>query len=319
MWLDKLIRQFRGIASSGVKKKVLVLEGGGMRGIFTTGVLQAFSDRGYFPWELIIGTSAGAITGVAYAASQIHRARDAYFTELLQGQFINISNILRPEKHILNLDWMVDNIIKGDEPLDLASLANACPVLITATDCRPNTPPQRVYLDSRQDDVPTALKATSAIPFLYKGFVEYKNYRFLDGSVLDPVPYLKALSLGYREDEILVVLTREKGYRKSEESFWIKSIFKYYYKDPKFRFLIEAMKNRFLDYNQIVDDLENKYSAIDVIYPPKEFNVDRLSKDERIILSGFNQGVSAGKSYFIGIRNTDKTFLRNKPARKGRL
>ena len=61
------------------KKKVLVLEGGGMRGIFLTGVLQSFTDRQYFPWDLIIGSSAGALTGTAYAAGQIHLARDAFF------------------------------------------------------------------------------------------------------------------------------------------------------------------------------------------------------------------------------------------------
>ena len=302
MWINKLICQLRKTAYYRKKKKVLVLEGGGMRGIFTTGVLQAFSDRGYFPWELIIGTSVGAITGIAYAARQIHLARDAYFTELLKGQFINISNILRPEKHILNLDWLVDNVIKGDEPLDLRSLKKACPVLITATDCRPNNPPETVYLDSRKDDVPTALKATAAIPFLYRGFVEYKNYRFLDGGILDPIPYLKALSLGFKEDEILVVLTRKKGYRKKIESFWIKSIYEHYYNDPQFRFLIESLKTRFLDYNQIIEDLEKKYNAIDVIYAPKEFNVDRLSKDEKKILVGFNQGISAGKNYLKGLK-----------------
>lgn len=302
MWINKLICQLRKTAYYIKKKKVLVLEGGGMRGIFTTGVLQAFSDRGYFPWELIIGTSVGAITGIAYAARQIHLARDAYFTELLKGQFINISNILRPEKHILNLDWLVDNVIKGDEPLDLRSLKKACPVLITATDCKPNNPPETVYLDSRKDDVPTALKATAAIPFLYRGFVEYKNYCFLDGGILDPIPYLKALSLGFKEDEILVVLTSKKGYRKNRESFWIKSIYEHYYNDPQFRFLIESLKTRFLDDNQIIEDLEKKYNAIDVIYAPKEFNVDRLSKDEKKILVGFNQGISAGRNYLEGLK-----------------
>lgn len=302
MGLRKLLCRIQGTPYYKKRKKVLVLEGGGMRGIFTTGVLQAFSDRNYFPWKLIIGTSAGALTGVAYAAGQIHVARDALFSELLRGDFIKISNILRPAKHILNLDWMVNNIIKGDEPVDLKFLKKQCRVLITATDCRPNNPPATVYLDSRKDDVPTALKATAAIPFLYRGFVEYKKYRFLDGAVLDPIPYKKALSLGFKEEEILLVLTRPKGYRKSDESFWIKTIYEYYYKDPKFRFFVESMENKFLDYNKILDDLEKKYKKIDVIYTPKGFKVDRLNRDERKILEGFNQGITAGKEYLKGLR-----------------
>ncbi|HDP81363.1 MAG TPA: patatin family protein [Spirochaetes bacterium] len=284
------------------KKKVLVLEGGGMRGIFLTGVLQAFTDRGFFPWKLIIGSSAGALTGAAYAAGQIHIARDAFFTELLSGKFINITNILRPERHILNLDWMVDTIIKGKDPLDIRRLRRGSPVLITATDCRPDNPPEVVYLHSKKDDIFTALKATAAIPVLYRGFVLYKHYHFLDGGLLDPVPYRKALAMGFRENEILVVLTRPKGYRKREESFWIKSLYESYYREPRYRFLVEFMENRYTFYNRVLDELENKYTGIDVIYPPAGFRVDRLSRDERKILEGFEQGISVGRDYLRGIR-----------------
>ena len=118
--IDWLMLKFKRV-SPFPQKKVLVLEGGGMRGIFLTGVLQAFTDRAYFPWKLIIGSSAGALTGTAYAASQIHLARDAFFTELLTGEFIKISNIVRLEKHILNLDWMID---KDKIALDVSAHEN---------------------------------------------------------------------------------------------------------------------------------------------------------------------------------------------------
>jgi len=281
------------------KKKVLVLEGGGMRGIFLTGVLQSFTDRGYFPWKMIIGSSAGALTGTAYAAGQIYLARDAFFTELLSGKFINITNILNPEKHILNLDWMVETIVRGREPVDIARLKKSCPVIITATNCGEGNYPDTVYLNSKKDDVYTALKATAAIPFLYRGFVHYKNYQFLDGGLLDPIPYGRALELGYKPKDILVVVTRKKGYRKKEESFWVKTLYDSYYKDRKFRFLIEAMDNRYKMYNKVLDDLETKFSELDVIYPPDDFSVDRLTRDERRILHGFEQGIEAGKGFLM--------------------
>lgn len=284
------------------KKKVLILEGGGMRGIFLAGVLQAFSDRAYFPWKLIIGSSAGALTGTAYAARQIHRARDAYFGELLSGKIIKISNILRPERHILNLDWMVDNIIVGEEPLDHRALRRSCPVLITATDCKPDNMPRTVYLNSRRDDIATSLKATAAIPFLYRGFVEYKGCHLLDGGLLDPIPYKKALSMGFREDEITVVVTRQRGYRKKEESFWIKAIYESYYKNPRFRFLVETLQNRFELYNRELDDLEKVHTGISVIYPPGEFRVDRLTRDVKKVVEGFELGIDSGKSFLKSLR-----------------
>ena len=256
------------------------------------------SDRRYFPWRLIIGSSAGALTGTAYAAHQIHIARDAFFNELLSGSFIKLSNLLHQDKHVLNLDWMIRTIIQGSEPLDVRALRKSCPVLITATDCRPDNLPRTIYLDSRRDDPATALKATAAIPFLYRGFVEYGHYRFLDGGLLDPIPFRKALSMGFRENEIVVIVTRKRGYRKKEESFWIKALYESYYRQNEFRFLIEAIKNRFVQYNRDLDDLETRYTGIDVLYPPEGFRVDRLTRDPGKILEGFGHGIREGKRYY---------------------
>jgi len=279
------------------KKKVLVLEGGGMRGIFLVGVLQAFAERSYYPWKLVIGSSAGALTGAAYLAGQIHLARDAFFTKLLTGKFIHLSNVFRQDRHILDLDWMIDTIVKGRESLDIEKLKRACPLLITATAVHENAHPETIFLDSRNDDPLIALKATAALPFLYKGFVHYNHGIFLDGGLLAPIPYQKALTAGFRERDILVVLTRPKGYRKKEESFWTKSIFEYYYKNPKYRHLVESIKNRHEVYNQILDDLERKHKGIDIIYPPEDFDVQRLTQDEKKILTGFEQGVSAALDF----------------------
>jgi predicted patatin/cPLA2 family phospholipase len=141
------------------------------------------------------------------------------------------------------------------------------------------------------------LKASAALPFLYKGFVHYKNHSLLDGGLIAPVPYQKALSLGFKEEDILVVLTRPKGYRKKEESFWIRQLFERYYKDPKYTPLVETLLNRHERYNQILDELENKYRGIEIIYPPEDFEVKRLTKDEKKILAGFEQGIFAAVSY----------------------
>jgi predicted patatin/cPLA2 family phospholipase len=303
--INWLMRKFRKV-SPYPQKKVLVLEGGGMRGIFLTGVMQAFTDRAYFPWELIIGSSAGALTGTAYSAGQIHLARDAFFTVLLTADFIHIPNIVRREKHVLNLDWMIDTIIKGDDSLNLRRLKNSCPVLITTTHCPENNPPEPIYLNSKQDNVPTALKATAAIPVLYRNFVKYKHYNLLDGALLDPIPYKKPLEMGFKEKDILVVTTRQKGYRKKEESFWIKSLYESYYKNPKYKFLLKAL-DRYQEYNKLRVELEQKNSKIDVIYPPKNFRVNRLTQDGERILEGFEQGVRAAKEWLFKDKKKKKT------------
>jgi len=282
------------------RKKVLVLEGGGMRGIFPVGVLQAFADRGYFPWKQVIGSSAGALTGAAYIAGQVYLARDAFFTTLLSNKFIHYKNIFRQDKHIIDLDWMLETIVNGREQLDIKKLKQTCPLLISATAIHEDKPPETIFLDTRKDDVLTALKATAALPYLYRGFVHWDDCLLLDGGLLAPVPYQKALSLGYKEKDILVVLTRPRGYRKKEESFWVRGLYERYYKDPKYDFLVKSLLNRYKTYNRIIDDLEKTHKGIAVIYPPGDFEVQRLTRDEKKILEGFEQGVFAAVTFLKG-------------------
>ncbi len=302
--VSRLLCQCRSVESrihGFPSKKVLVLEGGGMRGIFLAGVLQAFMDRGYNPWRLIIGTSAGALIGTAYAARQIYLARDALFSELLSGQFIRMTNIFRPEKHILNLDWMVDRFIEQQGALNIRRLrTTGCPVIIVATCFYEHAPLQPIYLSTYRDDIPLALKASAAIPFFYRNFVPYKNEMLMDGSVCDPMPYKKALEMGFSDRDILVVSTRPKGYRKVRESFWVKRLYESYYKDEQYQYLRSALEAHYGIYNRLFDELEQEHD-IDMIYPPDEFRVNRLTRNEGKILEGFEQGVDAARNYLYGI------------------
>lgn len=278
-------------------KKVLVLEGGGMRGIFLTGVLQGFWDRHFFPWKLIIGSSAGALTGAAYAAGQIHLARDAFFTLLTTKNFISLFNVLNREKHILDMDWLADTIIGGEDPLDVERLKKSCQVIITASHIGDQGPPKKVYLDTRKDDILTALKASAAVPFLYRGFVQYKDYNLLDGALLDPVPFHKARDMGFEDKHILVVASRNRKYRKKQESFWVKTLYENYYKDEKYACLLEALENRYIKYNKLMEDLYENHPDISVIDPPLDFRLSRLTRDRDELLKGFELGITAAKNW----------------------
>ncbi len=270
-----------------------------MRGVFLTGVLQAFWDRKYFPWKIIIGSSAGALNGAAYAAGQIHLARDAFFTHLASRNFIALTNILHPEKHILDLDWMIDMVISGDDPLDLKKLKKSCPLIITATHIHENCPPETIYLNSKSDDVITALKASAAVPYLYRKFVSYRRYKLLDGAMLDPIPYKKALDMGFKEKDILVIVSRNRNYRKKQESFWVKTLYENYYKDGKYKFLVDALEHRYKRYNAVLDDLYGNHPGISVIDTPEEFKLNRLTRDRDKLIKGFELGVGAAKAWLM--------------------
>ncbi len=279
------------------KRKALIIEGGGMRGIFIVGVLQAFADRNYFPWKIIAGSSAGALTGTAYAAKQIHIARDIFFTKLISDDFIKYSHILKKDKHIMDLDWLITDVLEGNEPLDLKKLRKSVPVIITGTDIPEQGDVQTVYFSSRNDDMKKVLTATAALPYLYRGFVNYKDYNLLDGALLDPLPYDYIKSKGYKDKDITIILTRQKGYRKKGESFWISSIYENYYKDAKYKKFLEILDNRFVRYNNFLNDLENNHPDLKIIYPPQDFKVNRLSQDMESLMKGFQDGIKSGKKY----------------------
>jgi predicted patatin/cPLA2 family phospholipase len=107
--------------------------------------------------------------------------------------------------------------------------------------------------------------------------------------------------MGYKEDEILVICTRPKGYRKKEESFWIKTLFELYYRDEKYKPFVDILEKRYKKYNKVLDELDKTYKNIQVIYPPKNYSVDNLSRDRAQMLTGFAQGILAGRSYFKGV------------------
>lgn len=302
MNFKRLIKNIFTKKSLYPEKKALIIEGGGMRGVFLTGVLQAFHDRGYFPWKMIAGSSAGALTGTAYAAGQIHLARDAFFSSLLTGDFIHLENIINPKKHIMDLDWMIKIILQQEEELDIKKLKKGPPVYITATLCKEDSFPSVVFFNSHDDDLLTVLKATAALPVIYRGFVHYKDNKYLDGGLFEPMPYMKALEMGFKEEEILVILTRPEGYRKKKESFWINKMTELYYNDSKFDYFVKSLEGRYKQYNKTLDELENKYTGIEIIYPPADFKVDRLTRDEKKILEGFSQGTEAAKKYLYRLQ-----------------
>lgn len=283
------------------KRKALVIEGGGMRGVFIAGVLQSFVDHNYFPWKIIGGSSAGALMGTAYAAGQIYIARDLFFTDVIDGNFISISNVLKKKKHIVNLDWLIDRIAFADEPLNVKALRKNCPVIITATNVKDATDPETIYLNTHKDDIFTALKATAALPYLYRGFVEYKDYKFLDGAMIDPLPYDYIKRQGFKDKDITIILTRPRGYRKKSESFWVSALYESYYKEEKYRPFLKVLDNRFMRYNAFLDDLEQNHPDLNIVYPPKNFRVDRITRDPLALMKGFQQGVAAGKRYLFEV------------------
>jgi len=180
----------------------LVIEGGAMRGIFAAGVLDNFHEQGFFPFDLAIGVSVGASNMLSFLARQHGRTRRCFLDQMSRPEFIDPWRAVRGG-HWLDLDWLWD-AIEREDPLDRRAAA-ACGVeyALVATSVRTGA---ACYLAPGPDDMLDALKASCALPVLYKGTVRVGGESYADGGLSDPLPVREAYRRGART--IVVVRSR---------------------------------------------------------------------------------------------------------------
>lgn len=207
-----------------MKNVGLVLQGGGMRGVYTSGVLDFFMDKDlYFPY--IIAVSAGACNAIAYTAKQKGLGKKICINYIKDNKYISYKNLLT-KGSILEMDCIFNEIPNNLESFDFNSTTKSkYKLIITTTDCYTGNP---IYIDKDEcNDIITAVKASSSVPFLTKP-VEFKEMSLLDGGVSDPIPIRKAIADGMHKN--VIVLTNEDGYnQKPFKMKWLANrIYPYY-------------------------------------------------------------------------------------------
>lgn len=267
----------------------LVLEGGGMRGVFTSGVLDCFMDHGIrFPYT--IGVSAGACNGLSYMSGQRGRAKYSNIDMLDKYHFIGIKHLIT-KGNIMDFDLMFHEFPERIIPYDYEAYAKCTEEYeMVTTNCITG---QACYYNEKQSPkrIIDIVKASSSLPFVCPiAYVD--GSPMLDGGIADSIPLLRARSLGYTDN--VVVLTRNKGYRKEDKPSKVPPFF--YRKYPELR---HAIATRNMMYNQqiaLVEELEDKGRLI-VVRPSQPITVSRMEKDTAKLLDLYNQGYQAAKAY----------------------
>lgn len=263
----------------------LVVEGGAMRGIFSTGIMDAFLDQTFHPFDLCIGVSAGSTNLAAYLAEMPKRNYKVYMTYSLDKKFINGWNFIKGN-HWMDLDWMWDETIK-DMRLNLDCIVSKkCDYLVGLTDAQTG---ESVYVKPDKDNLETVIKASSALPILYRYPVMVHGHPYYDGGLSDPIPVKEAVRRGAKK--ILVIRSRKEAYRMKDKSG---KLARYLLKDfPK---LIETMEKRPLIYNDQIDYIRKKQDGIEIIEvcPPEGFETKRLTKNRRVLEKDYLIGYEVG-------------------------
>ena len=268
----------------------LILEGGGMRGVFTCGVLDYLMDKDIrFPYT--IGVSAGACNGLSYISRQRGRAKFSNIDLLKKYNYIGIKHLLK-KGNIMDFDLLFHTFPEEIIPYDYEMLATTEQRFeMVTTSCK--TGKACYYEETKNPErVIDIVKASSSLPFVCPiAYVDGEP--MLDGGIADSIPIMRARELGF--DDNVVVLTRNKGYRKTEKDMKYVSLF--YKKYPAMQ---DAIRNRNKMYNEqisMIEAMEERGELI-VIRPQKPIEVDRMERDTKKLLALYEEGYEEARKMF---------------------
>ncbi|KOA21503.1 hypothetical protein CLHOM_01740 [Clostridium homopropionicum DSM 5847] len=269
----------------------LVLEGGGMRGVYTAGVLDFFMEKDlYFPY--VIGVSAGACNAASYISKQTGRSKKINIKYIKNPRYLSLRNLIL-EKSIFGIKFVYDELPNKLEPFDYKTFENSQQkFVIGTTDCITG---EALYFEKNdcRDNILQIIRASSSLPLLAP-MVKIEDKILLDGGLADSIPVKKAMEDGYLKN--IIILTRNKEYRKEPTKF--SGIIKIKYK--KYPKLIDTILNRYKVYNKTLDyiiSLEENEQAF-VIRPASDLKVDRLEKNPEKLAALYQLGYEDAKNNY---------------------
>lgn len=268
----------------------LVLEGGGMRGVFTTGVLDYLLDHKiYFPYS--IGVSAGACNGLSYISRQRGRARASNIDLLEKYRYIGFRYFLT-QRSIFDQKFMYDTLPNKELPFDYNTyFTSKAQFEIVTTNCRTG---KACYMDDRSNPerLIQIVKASSSLPFVCP-IVDVDGEPMLDGGIVDSIPIERSIEMGHPFN--VVVLTRNRGFRKREND---RKVPKYIYKDyPRLRLLLSKRNKRYNQQLQLVEQLEAEGRVL-LICPERPIEVGRLESNTQKLEALYQEGYECARKAF---------------------
>lgn len=276
-----------------IKDTGLILEGGGMRSMYTAGVLDFFIKEDIY-FEYNIGVSAGASMAASYISRQFRRNHRVTAKYIKDKRYLSLSNYIK-RKELFGMDFVYHYIPTYLEPFDFEKFDQAEEkFVVVTTDCETG---EAVYFDKNdtKGSLLTALEATSSLPLMANP-VQYKGHTLLDGGIVAPIPIKKSIEEGYTKN--VLILTRPKGYRKTPSRFSKVFRMKAY---PKVNHLMEL---RYKHYNKTLDWIEEEEDKgnIFVIRPTNTLAVDRVEKDPRKLDALYREGYADAEKIYKDLK-----------------
>ena len=272
-------------------KTGLVLEGGGMRGVFTSGVLDAFMKHDLY-FRYIVAVSAGACNGMSYVSRQPRRARISNIDYLARYKYIGIRHLVT-QGCIFDRELLYDKFPNQLLPFDFDEyFKHAKRFEMVTTNCLTG---KAMYLSETSDRQRSLdiVRASSSLPYVSK-IVTVDGIPMLDGGIIDSIPINRAIETGHEHN--VVILTRNKGWRDTGKDRKVPAfIYKNY---PRLRV---ALSHRHVVYNQqidLIDRLEAE-GKITCIRPMRPMEVGRIENDVEKLERLYEEGFAIGEKFAV--------------------
>ena len=265
----------------------LVLEGGGMRAIYTAGVLDVFMEHG-IRFDGVIGISAGAIHGSNFVAEQKGRTFRYYKKYCTDKRMLSIRSLIFTG-NMVNTKFCYDLIPNKLDPFDYEVFSNSATDFYAGCTNVETGQAEFIKIKDMRADM-DALRASASLPYISR-IVDFKGMKLLDGAFADSIPVNGARQLGYNKN--VVVLTQHDGFVKKPED--MERAQKKYSKYPKF---VEAVAHRHEVYNQTLADIKQYQAEGDVfaIYPSHPIELSMLVKDPEDLQEIYDLGVADARA-----------------------
>lgn len=271
-------------------KAGLVVEGGGMRGVYSAGVLDFFIEKDLF-FENNYGVSAGACHLCSYLAKQYKRAFRVNVDYLDDKRYCSVHSLLKTG-NLFGAEMLYDIIPNELDLFDYDTYnKNESNFYAVITDINTGKPEYVKIGDLKKDII--YVRASSSLPLLAQN-VKINDKEYLDGGISDSIPIKKSIADGNKKN--IVILTRNNTYRKNKNS--LMPVMKLKYK--KYPNFVKSMADRHIVYNETLDFIKEleKNGDVFVIRPKKPVTIGRTEKNREKLEALYNDGYNDAKDCY---------------------
>lgn len=265
----------------------IIFEGGGMRGAYTAGVIDALIEND-MEFTSCYGVSSGACHATTYLSKQFGRARKIIVNYAHDKRYFSLRSLFKTG-NMFGIEFIFKTLTHELEPYDFETARNN-PAKFYVGVINVKTAESEYLLIRDPDEEYMKLAATMALPIISKK-VELNGKKYLDGGIVDSLPIKQAFAAGNKK--VVLVLTQDATYRKKINKI-LPLLWLWYLPYQKF---VGKIATRHIRYNKALIDIAEaeKAGTAFVIRPKKPVNVGRLDfnpeKIEALYQDGYHDGL----------------------------